>query len=147
MAFPVGYPDEYLIGARPVYPGMAGPFGNPEESASSDGVSDTTSGTFQNKLTKITNVLPAGRYRVGWYAEGANTDSGKVCNIRVRAAGIICGLVDLTSKNPNEWNPNGGVYQFNVPIDAAVTMDIYWRQTNGGTARIRNVRLEIWRVS
>jgi len=147
MAFPVGYPDEFLIGARPVYPGMAGPFGNPEESASSDGVSDTTAGTYQNKLTKITNVLPAGRYRVGWYAEGSNTADKKRCDMRVRANGIICGLVNVTQEKANEWQPNGGVYQFNLAIDAAVTMDIYWKQFDGGTARIRNVRLEIWRVN
>ena len=147
MATPEGYPDQWLIGSRPLPSMPPSDFGNPQESAASDGLSITTATAYQPKLTHVTAVLPAGLYRIAWSAEGTNSDGGKLCKIRVRAGATVLGEVQLHGKAGDEWQPEAGLGHVTLAVPGAITLDIYWAQALGGTAKIRKARIEVWRLA
>lgn len=113
---------------------------------SDNGVSSTTSTTYQQKLRLTTPDLPAGDYKVLWYAElaSANNNAANYCEARVE-------LNDTTEVGHSVWNYTpyedfAGMVN-GSGISGVQTIDIDYRTSDGTvTAYIRRARIAIWRV-
>lgn len=123
-------------------------FGDGEEFAISDGESTTASTTLQSKLSHTTPSLPAGTYRVGFSAEVTNGDGDKEMAYRFRIGATVEGDGEPANKNGDDYQSVGAIAQVTLGAPATITADIFFSSTsNGGTAKIRKARIEIWRVS
>jgi len=123
-------------------------FGASFQNAESLTQSDTTSGTYQQKLRMTTPSLPVGRYRVGWNFEWLHSSGAGDFQTRVQ----VNDTTDLMVGNmePQEvvaWHPVGGFAYFDVASPAVLNIDLDYSSENANTASIRRARLEIWRVS
>lgn len=122
-------------------------YGTEFQENSSDGVSSTTSTTFQEKVSITTGSLPPGTYRIGWYFEHTadNTITESEVQIELNNTTVLS-LTTEEFQDAVNWVGIGGfVYQ---SLSGVNTIDMDHRTTNGGTGvDIRRARLEIWRVS
>jgi len=129
----------------------SGVFGNNYIYVESNSESSTTSTSYQDKL--ILNI-PAGlnnSYRIGWCGEVLGTKE-KVMFVRV-----YNNTDGLTYSNPgfspseiqtsnNVWSPYSGFIDIE-PAGSAKEIIIQWRSNSAGkTAKIRNTRVEFWRI-
>lgn len=122
-------------------------FGSRYQFEASEGESSTTSETYQNKVTLTTPSIPAGDYRISSFAEVANDSGDKPVEARV--------LVDSTTINteifyaPKFTDAFLSIDSFNLlTLTAGVhVIEFDFRATSeGGTAKIRRARLEIFRT-
>jgi hypothetical protein len=123
-------------------------FGANHQETSSESQSNTTSESFQNKLTMTTPSLPAGKYRIGWYAEmlGANTGVSWEMRVQLDDTTNLC-LPLKEPRDSTDWFPVSGM-AYQTLSAATHTIDIDFRSEDAGvTTSIRRARLEIWRVS
>lgn len=121
-------------------------FGSQNQDAEDETTSSTTSSTYQNKLNLTTGVLPAGRYRIGWYCEGAQSTTSDRFQMRVQIDDSdTLGQTMEETADTDDWMPHGGYAYRN--LSGSISIDMDWREQAGGTASIRRARLEIWRVS
>jgi len=122
-------------------------FGSEYGYAESLALSTTTSPTYQQKLLLTTPSLPAGDYHIQWSYESGNDSAEAATVTRVRVDSTI--LSEPSSKignnaDPSDWQYGGFT---KATLTAAVhTIDIYHKR-DAGTARIKNARLTIWRIS
>lgn len=108
--------------------------------------SSTNSSLPQRKLRMSIIEVPAGRYRIGWYYEWAQSSQSTDFRARVQLNDII----DLMYHS--EESKEAGTDQ-SIPICGYVYQDLtegshnidldYWAENN--TSYIKNARLEIWR--
>lgn len=123
-------------------------FGSNFSQAESLAQSDTTSGTYQQKLRLTTGTLPIGKYRIGWNFEWLHSSGAGDFQARVQ----VDDTTDLMVANiePQEvvaWHPVGGFAYYDVASPAVINVDIDYSSENANTASIRKARLEVWRVS
>lgn len=122
-------------------------FGSEYETAASEADSSTTSSSFVEKLKLTTASLTGGTYRIGWYCEINNTDNTGKINVQVQLDDTT-NLADVVfePKDPNNFIMQSG---FSEQVLSAAThdIDIDFNQNGSGTAHIRKVRIEIWRVA
>jgi len=124
-----------------------GTFGSEFYEESSDGESSTTSSSWQEKI-EIENldIGPAGKYRVGWYAEIRNSSTSGSVEARVLVGGTTVALEVLEPQDGSNYYDFSGFYYY-THVSGTVDIEINWRQIDTGTAYIRRARIEIWRVS
>ena len=127
-------------------------FGMEFDDAQSEAQSSVTGdNAYHEKLKLTTASIPAGTYRIGWYAERSMNDEGLPYKFRVQ----VDDTTDLCEPSPVQkkkfedgaWTSVSG-FKSNVVLTAAVhTIDIdYGTSDAGKTAYIRKARLEIWRI-
>lgn len=106
---------------------------------------NTTSGTPVPALTLTTPALPAGRYRIGWYAE-LKRDTGGVATSTVTLNGTTVKFSDspVGDDANEEFDISGFAFR---DLSGVNTIVLNYYSIDGGTVRIRRRRLEIWRVS
>ncbi len=122
----------------------------------SEGESQTSSNTWQQKLRLSTGAIPAGRYRIGWYFEtDVNNTQTDVTEARVQvddtdtlASIENAAHFDSTSSMKGDWHPCGGFAYVDLDEDSH-DIDIDYRANTSPNviAYIRRARLEIHRVT
>lgn len=112
----------------------------------SAGESSTAGTTFEQKLKLTTPSVPAGKYKVEWYAEikHSNVTLNEYCEARVQANDTV----DLGGA----VNPLPGYQSFSgfavADLSAgAQEIDIDYRAQGGGTAYIQRARVMFSRIS
>ncbi len=120
-------------------------FGDEYEYSSDEVESTTTSTTFQNKLTLITAALPAGDYHISWYCEINNSVAQQNTAARARINGVEVGFFERSSITANSYIAFSGIRKETL-TNAAHTLDIEFKNSAGGTAKIRRTRIEIYRI-
>jgi hypothetical protein len=121
-----------------------------EVSSESESTNDTT--TWSEKLTiDMPGDTPAGKYRIGWFYTWASTTQLNDFEGRVE-------IDDTTNVLTHAQEPQDVGTDQNQPVSgfayvdltaAAHTIDLDFRRSAGisGTMYIRQVRLEVWRIS
>lgn len=122
---------------------MLPPFLSNYQYAESEGESTTTSGTLQTKLTLTTPNLTNGTYRIGYCFEISNGSNGVLSEVQVKVGATVISL--STFEADDDYHPHGGFK--NMTVSGVTSITIKYRDITSGTAKIRNARLEIWRVS
>lgn len=121
-------------------------FGSEYQFESDEDESETTSQTFVNKLTLTTPVIPAGDYRGEITCAVTNDTNNKVVTIQT--------VLDGNSVNESSFSPrNGGdfivktSFSNDTLISGVHTLDLNFKAGGtGGTAKIKNARIEVFRV-
>jgi len=126
-------------------------FGTYFTTANSLGESSTTGSTWLDKVTVQARDLPAGKYRIGWYA-GLRMDEGFGSNFAESRIYVNRtderSYVSIEPQDNNNYYPFMGMAYQDVTLESnRIRVDLQWRVNGTGTAYIRNARLEIWRVS
>ncbi len=114
---------------------------------------NTTSGTYQQKLSLPVTVLTAGRYRIEWSYETRASTSGTAdrrCQSRVHLDNTTVLAEPESSKQQFKSNNSvstqhtHGGFAYATLTAGAHTVDIdYRRSSSAGTAYIRNARLAV----
>ena len=122
-------------------------FGSEQQDARSEAESSTTSSAYQQKLRLTTTNLPLGKYRIGWYCEGSNSSASGRFQMRVQIddSSTLCEHSHEDEDSRDRVAVAGHDYIEN--LSGVINIDMDYREQQGGTARIRRARLEIWRVS
>ena len=122
-------------------------FGRDYQLVTSIGLSSTTANTFQTKISMTTPAL-TGVYRVAWQGligQSGTNDSVEAQLWNATDSVIVGERQRLEPKDRDNVEFAGGVEEVVFAGDPK-TFEIQWREQDGGTARIRNARIEIWRV-
>lgn len=137
-------PLMYLNGSW--IPFIMGYFGNDAQDASVEVEQNTTSTIYIQALRLTTTNLPAGNYRVEYCAEmqGVNGVS-RFTDIQVEIDDTTL-IAEYSDVDSQSWLSVSGFW--NGAIAAGVhTIDVdFKRNGTSGTARIRRVRLTLWRT-
>lgn len=136
------------VGGTSFQPAGGSVFGQDYQTEVDLPVSSTVSTTFQDKLTLTTPAL-TGTYRVGWHAvvdQSNGADAVQVQLENTTDAALVGVLQEHEPKDSRNRISVGGFAEV-VFTGAAKTFTMQWRQQRGGTASIRDARIEIWRVS
>lgn len=123
-------------------------FGTYFNDAASEASSNTTSTTFQNKLTLSVTAVPAGNYRIGWYFEWnrSATTSDFIGQVQIDDSTVIMQMNVEISDNTT-WHTEGGFYVASLTSgNHHIDLD-YRSEVATATSYIRRARLEFWRVS
>jgi hypothetical protein len=123
-------------------------FGRDYQTATSEGVTPTTSSTYAVKTTLTTPVL-TGTYRVNYYCELMTPTANRRCQAR------LYNVTNVSELCSTDFIPSTtSVYQFVTGFcditftGAAKTITIQFAsQNNVATVNIRRARIEIWRES
>ena len=123
---------------------VTGGFGLYQAFASSLATASTTSGTYVNELTLVTDASAvAGTYRIGWALQLSNSNNSKRSTYRVQVDGTT-----ILEENEVFFNAGGVFWSFPgfayLPLTAGshtITID-YLAVSN--TASIKNARLEFY---
>lgn len=114
--------------------------------ATAEGQDSTTSTAWQQKLRLTLNGLESGTYIVQWYCElrHSNNTASERAEMRVQ-------VNDMTEIGYSLWPYNifedSGGFAVNDLSAGDYTIDLDFRQQNGGTAYIRRARLLLWRIA
>lgn len=119
-------------------------FGTQYQQATSEGVSSTTSATYQQKLRLTTTSLPAGTYMIqySWEFNGNNNHGWSRAQLN-----------DTTDLNEDRYDSSQVDYILITgfalqSLSGVNTIDIDFRANSGGdTMLIRRARIALWRVS
>jgi hypothetical protein len=109
----------------------------------------TTTGAWTQKLRLTTASLPVGTYRIGWSCE-LRGSSNIYQDVRVRVQvndATTLAQGNIEPKDVNSYYPVGGMSYHTVATPTTLNIDMDYGREGSQTARIRNARLEIWRVS
>jgi|GEM_PF-3482140 len=123
------------------------PFGTQLAYDSDATTSSTTSTTYQQKLRLDLGGLPEGTYRVGFQTEWQYSSTARSISIRLEADDTTT-VVELSiePKDPADWNTVTGFY-FVTLSEGDHFIDIDWKsEKNTETSKLRNTRIEFWRV-
>lgn len=101
---------------------------------------------FVNKLTL--NVTPSATvlgtiFELGWYFEYGNQASNRGFEARVQIAGVTVGQMLWGGSNSGDYLSASGLARLTMAATTAFTID--FRESGGGTAKIRNARLRVIR--
>jgi len=117
----------------------------------SPGVSTTTvtPPTYINKLTLTTPSIPAGDYRISVYYNWSHSHVGTDFIARVQldtSTTIFSHQAEPKDPNANQLYGFSG-FDNNTLTTGIHTLNLEFASSFGGTARISNARLEIFRIS
>ncbi len=122
-----------------------GTFGSESQNAASDGESTTTSATYQQKLRMTTGTLPAGTYRIGYSCQIKNSGSTQG-NWRVQVDDTTTIGSGQSNDSSSPGYESGSGFWTGSLTNATHNIDFDFN-SDGGTTSIKEVRLEIWRIS
>jgi hypothetical protein len=116
------------------------------EKATAEGQDSTTETSWQQKLRLTLTDINDGTYVVQWYCElrHSNNDAAERAEMRVE-------VNDMSEIGYSMWPYNlfedsGGVAIADLSA-GSYSIDLDYRQQNGGTAYIRRARLLFWRIA
>lgn len=124
-------------------------FGQFFSESSDDSTSTTTSSTYQQKLRHTVSGLVAGKYRLGYSAEGRINSTSSDFEFRIQQNDTTT-LAEINNESQDAASYkmySGFVY---VTLAAGTTYDFdmdYASESAGTTSYIRNARFEFWRVA
>jgi len=122
-------------------------FGSQYQFESDESVSTTSSTTFQNKLTLTTPVIPEGFYRAEVTFEVTNSSGDKPVVIEAVLDNEQFSETLYAPKFENEYILKTSFAAKELSHDTH-EIELNFRSTSeGGTAKIRKARIEIFRVS
>lgn len=122
-------------------------FGSEYQFEFDDTESTTTSTTFQNKLTLTTPVIPAGMYRGEITFEVTNDSGDKPVVTQVTLDGTPFNESFYAPKFADEYIVKT-TFSNQALITGVHVLEVNFRATSeGGTAKIRNTRAEVFRVT
>ena len=124
-------------------------FGSEYAEAESLGESSTGSATFQNKVSLVTGVVPAGRYRVGYSYRWRHSSTSGDFNARIEENNTTERMYhqqEPQDSGTNQAHRVGGFFNTTL-TNASHQFDLDFREQSGGTAFISEARLEFWRIS
>ncbi len=122
-------------------------FGTQYDYVEDNTVSSTSSSTFQLKLTETTAVIPAGDYRVTVHSEISNSTNNGEVEVEVQVDSTPRDTLAHEVSNGNQYLPFNDFF-VETFTNAAHTIEVFFRKpSGGGNALIRNVRIELFRVS
>lgn len=128
----------------------SGVFGTQAQDAENPTPASTTSTAFTQFLRITTPVVPAGRYRIGWYYNWryASTANDFLARVQVDdTTTVMSQQQEPQDAGADQRYPVGGFAYVNL-TNAAHTIDLDFASNLAGTAAtMNNARLEIWRVS
>jgi len=111
-----------------------------------EGQDSTTSTDWQQKLRLTITDIPDGTYVVQWYCELRHSN-----NVANERAEMRVEVNDMTEIGYSMWPYNifedAGGFAVNTLSAGSYTIDLDFRQQNGGTAYIRRARLLLWRIA
>jgi len=122
-------------------------FGADYQYEKSEAESTTTSETFQNKVTLTTPSLPAGDYRLSWTAQITNDSGDKPVEVQIT---LDSNQIDFTFYAPKFEDEFFKVTGFctETLLAGSSVLEMDFRATDeGGTAKIKGARLELFRVA
>jgi hypothetical protein len=122
-------------------------FGDAWQTASSDGVSSTSSDTYQQKLRMTTASLEAGNYLIFWHALITTSSANKNYQARVQLDDATT-LTEINYRNAiadHHYNLSG--FYLAVGISGAHNIDIDWSSLVGSSTSISLARLALWRAA
>jgi hypothetical protein len=109
--------------------------------------STTTSTTFQSKTLLTVKNLPTGLYRIGINYTWSGSSTTYNFESRLMVNGAALGSTHI-ARITNVVNYIPGYRSFYKVLAGNNTIDLQYRTSNaGGTARIRDAIIELWRVS
>ena len=113
---------------------------------SSDALSSTTSNVYQNKLTTTLN-LSAGKYKISFYYEwGYSSASANFQGrLTVNDTVVASHIQEPKDTNAAQSHNVSGFYYYTGSGNTVINLD-YCSGTNGQTSRIKNARIDVWRV-
>ena len=127
-------------------PAGGGAFGTEFNEMSDDSESSTTSESWQEKLDMDVTGLPAGTYRVGWYAELRQDDTSGEIHCKIEADDVEIAYFWVEPSDTENWYPFSG-FDYVTWGSGDRDVEIYFRRLETGTTHIRRARVELWRVS
>lgn len=142
-----GYGDSGPTGPTGVT-GDTGPTGTGVSTVyedSDEGESQTTAQTEQTKLSFTTPSLAAGTYRIGFSCEYGNYIQ-KDTEVVLKVEGTTIGTVQSSVTESDFWVPEAAFYYYEHDGGTITAQILYLNLSNGGLARIRYARIEIWKV-
>lgn len=123
-------------------------FGSEFWKFSSEGISSTTSSTYQDKINVNTNTLIAGQeYRIAFYCEHQNQTSDDLSQVRITIDEDEKAFQSIEQEDTRDWHSFNGFFYFTPVSNGTVNLEMDYREQSGGTARIQRARFELWRVS
>ena len=125
-------------------------FGSEMQQTSSDGLSSTTSTTFQQKLRMTTASLPSGTYRIAWSYEWRcqNTSYDFRGQVQINdTTTIMEQRQESQDAGSDQLHKNSGFYYHTGSGVLDIDVDYCISDGAGGSAYIQRARLEIWRAS
>jgi len=129
-----------------VTPSSGMTFGTEYEVDSAEALQSTTSGAPVNAITFTTASVPAGTYRIGWSMEANHSNVQDAIQIEIFENGNSIADYEIEPKDTRNWMAFSGFYHF-VATAGTQTFTVDYNQTRGGTASLRKLRLEFWRVA
>jgi len=138
-----------MRGFRPITGEEAGDgvFGSEYQFESDESQSSTSSTSFQNKLTLTTPVVPAGDYRGEITFEVTNDSGDKPVVTEITLDNVSFNESSYAPKFENEYLMKTSFSNQTLTNDTHEIKVNFRSTSEGGTAKIRNVRIEIFRVS
>jgi hypothetical protein len=126
---------------------ITGGFGQFSAYDQSIATSSTTSTTFVNKLTLITDPLGVeSTYRIAWALQITNNGNNRTVEYRVTVDGTTIDITSIAIPRANGYIPAAAFHH--IPLsEGSHTISIDYRAIDGGTVSIQNVRLEFWRAA
>lgn len=124
------------------------PFGKDYQLSSSEGTSNTTSSTYQNKVSLTTGSL-TGTYRVSYYCELTIGTANRDAQVRLYNSTDATELCMLFRRfNQTTENVPAAGFQYVTFTGAAKTFIIQYNSPNNvAQVNIQRARIELWRVS
>ena len=111
-----------------------------------EGQDSTTMTDWQQKLRLTLTDIDEGTYIVQWYCELRHSN-----NTISERAEMQVEMNDMTQIGFSVWGYNifedSGGFAVADLTAGSYTIDLDWRQQNGGTAYIRRARLLVWRIA
>lgn len=136
---------------RPLPSSVAPVFGSEAQEVSADAETSTTSTTFQTKASLTFTPVAGAKYRVAFSCEVRQGTANRYVATQLLLDGAtvlnVNSQVHPTNLATNSF-PSGGIKYLSGLSVALHTIDLKFKcESNGGTAYIKNARIEIWRVS
>jgi len=107
----------------------------------------TSSNSYINALTTITDTVPDGKYRVGWSFE-YKINSNKAdfeARVRVDNSETIAEF-NVEPKDQTSYFPASGFAELEFTSNGTHEIDVDFASENSSTSSIRKTRVEFWRV-
>jgi hypothetical protein len=119
--------------------------------AESEGISTTTSATFQDKTTLTFTPTFGGDYMIWWSCEYRNTSAANQCEVQLEDTTATATLALSKWRNESdalEANVHaiGGIKEIALSASVSQTLKLQWRRPSGsGSAEIRRARIYVAR--
>lgn len=112
----------------------------------------TTNTIYQLKLNATTQSEVPGKYIIQWFVELANSTNNNTTLFKVSwkpttsPTWITLAENDIFSGRSEVYEPSTGFRVVDLIVEDTIDIKIEWARGDGGTARIRNANLYVFRV-